>query len=352
MGAKGQPLGRSSLILLGLSLLALLGLLARGDWGADNVALAGAQRFIGRPSAFTAGDLPAIPSRPAPRKASSLSRSEPAPFIEPVPELQAQVYREPEERVPDIDLLILDLANDRIVGNARKARQKLVYFLRRQRRGEDQQPVVTAANVNAFNMRAVCKEKLGFALLSRDHQQRQLAANILINCSEGPFPSALSAVLVEALRYDSIDGWTCRANNEADATKYLVNRPTALKECAPLLRSALYSSDGQQRFLAAFILGAGAQPSDIGAVCPLLFEHLKDNGIPGDATMATRSLLRMGGAALPYIDAELLRVADEQARDMLNGAKGTILYYLERPEASPYRGELGVKIFWDAKMSR
>jgi hypothetical protein len=119
-----------------------------------------------------------------------------------------------------------------------------------------------------------------------------------------------------------------------------------------MLRSALYSSDGQQRFLAAYLLGVGSDPSDTGAVCPLLFEQLKDNDIPNDEGMAVRSLTWMGGAALPYIEAELLWVVDEQARELLTRAKATITYYLENREASSQRGGLYACIIWDGKMSR
>ena len=60
----------------------------------------------------------------------------------------------------------------------------------------------------------------------------------------------------------------------------------------------------------------------------------------------------MGEVALPYIESELLTAADEQAAGLLAQAKRVILYSLERGEASPYRGEIGVGICWDSKMSR
>jgi hypothetical protein len=296
--------------------------------------------------------LLSVPARVYERKVAALPHEEPNSIPAPAPE-EAEAPREVEEAVPNIDLLILDLAHDDLPGNAQAAKRSLSAFLRGGNSGQyEREVVVTAANVNAYNMRNVCKQRLGFALSSRDHQQRQLAANILINCSEEPFPSTLSVVLVEALRYDLIDSWTCHANNEADAVNYIVNRPAALKECAPMLRNALYSSDGQQRFLAAFLLGVRADPSDAGAVCPLLFEQLKEIEIPNDEGMAMRSLTWMGGAALPYIEAELLWVVDEQARELLTRAKATITYYLENREASPQRGELYACIIWDGKMSR
>jgi len=232
--------------------------------------------------------------------------------------------------VPDIAQLISDLAHDNIPKNARVARRTLLRFLRGRERWEPQREiVVNESSVNSTSlrlkyMRATCREQLSDALCSADHQQRQLAANLLIHGSERPFPVALSGVLVEALRYDHIDKWTCHADNSGDAVAFFVARPEEISRATPSLRPALSSDDGQQRFLAAFILGCASRGEDASVVCPLLIAHLNDNRIPCDAGMARVALYRMGTSALPHIRTELVYTKDAQAERLLTSLEAAI----------------------------
>ena len=276
---------------------------------------------------------------------------EPAPRAALAPRQRPPAQPEPEEVIPDIDLLIRDLANDNVPGNARRAKGKLEFILNGRRRGRGQRDVITPENVNAYNMREVCKERLRLALFSLDYQQRQLAANILIRCLEGPFPVALDAVLVESLRYDTIDLWTCHANNEADATHFFLKNPEVLARSAHLLQGALSSGDGQQRFLAACILCRSPHLGDPKRVCSLLFEHLADNDIPGDAKMATQALCFLDYRALPLIEDELALRPDSQADRQLRYVRRVILSRASKGAARA-RDERYPKIYWDAKMSR
>ena len=320
MGVKGRR-GRSILIATALSLFVLFGFVLTRESPLTEPLLASAPHKRSTPVETTA--LFHYPVE-APVPLREVVR-DPEPSPEPAP-AAARALVEEEEPVPDIDQLIRDLAHDNVPKNARAARWELLHFLRGSTWWDPQhEVVVTASNVNAYNMRAVCRDRLGDALYSGDHQQRQLAANILISGSKKPFPSALSGVLVEALRYDYIDGWTCYADNSGDAVTFFVARPEEVSLAAPLLRFALSSDDGQQRFLAAFILGCVSRAGEAPTICPLLIAHLSDNKIPCDAGMARVALYRMGPSALPYIRTELLYTTDHQAGRLLTGLEAAIL---------------------------
>lgn len=129
-------------------------------------------------------------------------------------------------------------------------------------------------------------------LHSPDLQQRHLAAWLLRDMPAENSPE-LAMVSVDALRPEvgrSLYG-TILESLSQDATRYLYHRPEHARQP---LRIALHSADKQQRFLAAFLLGAAGATEDAATIVRELAPHLCDNDITGDALLATHGLYRLG----------------------------------------------------------
>ena len=163
------------------------------------------------------------------------------------------------------------------------------------------------------------------ALEADDHQQRHMAADILINLGHGwrddpvmiqPTPAMLR-VVVEGLRDDNVprgreadelrSSFTFNARN---GTEYLIGH---IHLAEPLLAEALYSDDGQQQFLAACLLGWAGRASYVDEIAAILLPHLRDNDLVSDALLAAPALYRLGPTVVPYLESAL-RSADAQQR--------------------------------------
>ena len=231
---------------------------------------------------------------------------------------------------PDFDALVAALAHDNVPGNARTAYHKitgLVLTTRWRPWAAEEQGATHARKADLASAKSIYetfKEKLSLALMSRDHQQRQLASCLLLSCARGGYPEGMSRVLVEGLRYDGIEGWSCGVNNAAKAVRFFAKHPEEVDGVLPDLSRALASDDGQARFLAAFILGRASRKETAPASCPILIERLRDNDIGGDEGMARHSLYMMGGAALPYIRSALTYPADKQSARILREVEAEI----------------------------
>ncbi|MBL8728841.1 MAG: hypothetical protein JNM25_10450 [Planctomycetes bacterium] len=166
------------------------------------------------------------------------------------------------------------------------------------------------------------------ALSAGDLQQRHLAARVLRRRSEqhavAPSPRLLE-VTVDALSDRLTDELQRRRlcgtwDPAAEGTRFLAPHASAAR--VPL-RRALHVGDGQQRFLAAWLLAQCHDEGYSDTICRELLPHLADNDIAGDAVMATHGLYQLGPAALPalrwwrpHVDAQARRLIDVVERDL------------------------------------
>jgi hypothetical protein len=177
------------------------------------------------------------------------------------------------------------------------------------------------------------------ALGSPDWQQRQLAAHLLRGMDSAAPSSTLLAVCVEGLKRDRLPfdrpvpgrlGDRRRFMPVANATAgvlYLLRHPGPAE---PHLVEGLASSDAQQRFLCAFILGTAGYDQHTPRVADILLPHLADNDIGQDALMAGSALYQLGPAVRPHL-LNARPHADEQARSILD----LILWDLDDPPNTP-----------------
>jgi len=265
---------------------------------------------------------------------------------------------------PDFDGLISALAHDNVPGNARAAYRKINAFVLTSRwrpwAAEEKEASLDrrADLAAAKSTYETFRQKLSLALMSTDYQQRQLAGCLLLGCGRGGYPEGMAAVLVEGLRYDGIEGWSCGVNNAAKSVRFFAKHPEEIDRVLPDLSRALSSDDGQARFLAAFILGRASRKETAPTSCPLLIERLCDNNVGGDEALARHSLYMMGSSALPYIRSALTYPRDEQAARLLREVQAAILEQdptvrprLRPPSmrVDPLRGSI---IEWGDRMSR
>lgn len=153
-------------------------------------------------------------------------------------------------------------------------------------------------------MRAVPALEEG--LISNDTQQRQFAANCLRTIDDYVPSDVMLRVCVEGLRDDqepynqTIDGNPAYnfVFNAVYGTEYLLKYTNRAEK---LIVDAQESNDGQQRFLAALILGLGGRTPTPERTSKILMVHLRDNSIHGDAILASGALRTMGVIALPYL---------------------------------------------------
>lgn len=189
-----------------------------------------------------------------------------------------------------------------------------------------------------FNARRACEQLLAIGrpavgplkgvLDAEDHQQRHMAADVLIHLGHGwrddpvrvqPTPAMLR-VVVEGLRNDTLpvgeavdelrDSFTFNARH---GTEYLIDH---IDLAEPLLAEALGSEDGQQQFLAACLLGWAGRTDYTDRIVAILLPHLRDNDLVSDALLAAPALYRLGERARPYLEAAVPQ-ADAQQRRIL-----------------------------------
>ncbi len=198
----------------------------------------------------------------------------------------------PEEEKEYIASLILDLKSDDTWSNATWAITTLL------RLGKKAIPALEEA------------------LDSDDIQQRHFAAHVLRKtCDKNPSPRLL-AVTVEGLSHDEVPddpGSLPYVYNALEGVDFLLTHTDGAK--ADLVK-ALAAYDGQQRFLAAYIVGMSRKPWRVRHVCSLLIEHLEDNDVPNDASLACSALFRIGDAALPLLRRHL-HSDDKQQRELV-----------------------------------
>jgi hypothetical protein len=162
-------------------------------------------------------------------------------------------------------------------------------------------------------------------LNSPDYQVRQFAASLLIlhwdhsrpgsryaHTYETPYlpPDLLIKAAIEALKSDNISFVHA---NAADSMEFLsqIDRDVA-PDVEQSLAPSLDSSDPQERFLSALILGLRGASAHAPKAAPILAEHLKHNSITNDAAPAARALYLLGPACLPALE-PLLTSLDTQA---------------------------------------
>jgi hypothetical protein len=229
-----------------------------------------------------------------------------APVLaQPGSQVSAAMKKHPED-------LIADLRSDAIRWNAHCALAAILYY-----------------TSDEFRYNQKLYAALENALDSDDWQQRQIAADILRNSKDYQPTDRLVEVTVEGSRDDDLPGWFLGEGkmillfNATEGMRYLLKHP---KVGTPFLEAALESDELQQRFLAAFILGATGRAAKVERTVEILLPHLKNDSVRLNACLATHALYHLGKAAVPlltpYRDGE-----DEQLRSAIR----LILLDLESP---------------------
>lgn len=146
-----------------------------------------------------------------------------------------------------------------------------------------------------------------------DYQQRQLCARLLLPRVQSGFLEAtprFNEVLVESLQAprrrraresvaDPSDPvWISNAPRDA-LDHFLRHAP---RDGTRQLVAALNSRDRQQRFLAAYVLGARGQTEHAAQVAPILLPNLATDRVSSNAMMAAYALCQLGEAAIPHLE--------------------------------------------------
>lgn len=268
----------------------------------------------------------------------------------------------PEEIRRFVVLLVNDLRDDRLVGNAKDAMEKLAIFGafdaapllaaldsadRQQRRlaagilrempgvGLEADPPESLIRVTIEDLRddgiawnshearsylathiARAAPWLVAALDSDDDQQRQAAMRLLRDATE--HPAVTPAVRARIIRAEVAD----LANETSDSTAWVafhsLRRHAA--EVEPFLAEGMRLGDGRTRLLAAAAAGCTNREALLSQAAPILIGHLGDNAIRCDAVVAARALFGFGPAIVPFLDRALsgdLARGDEQLRQSL-----------------------------------
>ncbi len=136
-------------------------------------------------------------------------------------------------------------------------------------------------------------------LTDTDRQRRLMCAVLLMLRDVDPTPELLG-VAMESLKSDefSLKNSFLVANANRAQT-YLMRHPKAAQ---PFLMRSLTASSLSQRIRAAAIL-AQNRSEPTSAYVPMLLEHLCDNNVANDATLAGFSLSYLGPRVLPWLDA-------------------------------------------------
>lgn len=222
-----------------------------------------------------------------------------APSVAP-----AMDQRPTEDERIRIEVLVRDLVNDRSVGNATRAMKELSH------------------------LRAKAVPALEAALRSKNEQQRHFAAYVLRGFAPVRPSGKLLEVTVEGLRDDDIPEYSRKRPfvfNATDGVDFLLRHVDAAK--TPLLE-ALDSKDGQQRYLAAYVIAMRQRSWQAVKVSGILIEHLEDNSIKNDASLSCSALARLGAAALPHL---------RQAAQSSDSQQGALVAMLIRDIEDPAR---------------
>jgi len=141
------------------------------------------------------------------------------------------------------------------------------------------------------------------ALDSPDWQQRQMAAEILRGVETFAPTDRLLEVTMEGLRDDGLPfdekGFGVFVFNAFSGTRYLLKHPQAGTE---ILIKALESDDSQQRFLAAYVLGATGRGEAMQRIAEILMPHLQNDDVWGNACMAVYALYHLGPDVTPFLE--------------------------------------------------
>jgi hypothetical protein len=157
------------------------------------------------------------------------------------------------------------------------------------------------------------------SLLSADWQERQLAAIVLHDLWRTRrgivITPHLLRVTVEGLGDDEVPaggGYYTNINNAQSGFWFLceIPDPTVAEQ---VLSAGMMSLDRQRRLLSAAAAGATGQTRLLSRAAPILIEHLHDNDIESDATLAIGALYRFGSPVTPYLK-ECELHGDDQAR--------------------------------------
>ena len=154
------------------------------------------------------------------------------------------------------------------------------------------------------------------ALDSKDPQQRHFAAHLLRARNSSAPSQKLLAVTVEGLRDDNLPEYPRKAPyiwNAVEGVEFLLGNVEVAKSH---LLVALDATDGQQRFLAAYIVAMSRREWRVERVCSILIEHLEDNEVRNDASLSSTALARLGRPALPSLF-ENRGSLDVQQRDLI-----------------------------------
>ena len=95
------------------------------------------------------------------------------------------------------------------------------------------------------------------------------------------------------------------------------------------LEEAMESDDGQQRYLAAYILARAGIIQSVERAAEILLPHLRDNDIRSDANFSIYALAGFGNELMPILK-RALPTADEQQRDLIM----LLLWNIREPAAS------------------
>ncbi len=174
------------------------------------------------------------------------------------------------------------------------------------------------------------------ALESEDWQQRQLAAAVFYKLKwfaperlkDYVASNRLCEVIVEGLRNDALPSLHQRGrcvplNNAAEGVRFLLSYP---QQGTEPLEAALDSSDGQQQFLAAYVLGATGRGGKLARITEIVIPHLRDDEIWGNACMTAYALYHLGKEVIPYLQSHA-SAGDAQVQSAVN----LILHNLETP---------------------
>lgn len=203
---------------------------------------------------------------------------------------------------------------------ARVLSEQLIADLRADRRSMN----ATRAQERLAALWPHSERALESALGSPERQVRFLASQVLRRKLAMPTESLLRAA-VEDLADDGgglLAGYLAMGN-AWEAAAYLRRFPDLAR---PLLVDIIRTGDWQQRFIGAAIM-AQCEMSDLaGLAAPILIEHLGDNDIEDDASLAAPLLLSLGEPIADLLESHR-HDADAQRRQLCRA----ILARLGRP---------------------
>jgi hypothetical protein len=222
----------------------------------------------------------------------------------------------PETWPEDVRAHIANLRDDAVRWNGMESRWELVYI---------GAPAVPA---------------LEYTLYDEDYQARQFAADALrwISDATNYVPSdRFLQVLVEGMADDEYPWDALSTNytytylqNARTAHAYFGSHPESVEQAEPFLVHALFSDDGQQRFLAAVELAAAGKAVYAPRLAQILVPHLADNRISSDASLAAYALHQLGDAVRPQLEQAAL--SDD---GQLLSIAAFLLALLDDPNARP-----------------